>query len=897
MFDSSNKSAANGETEVFTFVIASHRFRELFRTRSKRGLGKGWTNVVYEGFHQKHQTCALIMERNYLKKAKTRNSSCPFWLATAHCAVANCVSVTFQITDEPAENDDVTVTVKIRGKCSHMDSNDDNMVQQTNRRPLTGLKRLLTVNEMKINGQSSGQFYYEKLSTMSDCETKSGNTSDCYSPAVLRQASYETRKSEQLHENDVLEVDIQRKVLTASMPGKIVSGFIQTLWLFPFTVLLFCEKQVNAYLNSIRQTPDSTLHFDATGSIVKLKEKTGHDTVFVYSGVLAENSMPVFEIITSWHRAFAIESHINIFNGYVRLCNNGQLLKPRYVITDFSYALINACIHAFNDMNLVTYLRMCDSILSGQCNAAQIDSMTFVNLCAAHIMKSFAVKVNKVLPNAKQRKVLMVWFVGLQKCTVLSQALQVYTDIYIVFNTKADSTAVDNARKRLCELIIDGTVDIEYDESCTTVVPDDTNDETVCTASTVKAMSPFTTIFNNALQSHNAVNDDELVVTNEFYCTSAFKCISDMIHLYPMWSAILQSNTHRFCNSATDDVETPTAGLCRTNAVVESHFRSMKHGRTGSNSRVRPRQFIEAEVKYVLGKFNEQQLPQFARSKKRKLLVTDLTCSQDGWNKSKRRATYSNPSKVRQILSQNSNSRKSAIKRASQTQTERKKTVQTKVISSTETTTKKSNAVSRMFPSKPCDRPIKTRQITTDEVQQTFDILGEGELPVSGLQCPGLGAAVRMKSVPRFKPIPVGQRFVQILHTPGHWICASNVHSRTANEIYVYDSAPSAKKTICDEAVVQLTSLLRLVEQPDYLLIRLRNAATQPRGSDACGYYAIACAVAICQGNEPTLWRYEHNEMISAIQDSLRQHHFNPLKPTSIANEACDLNRYTGFRF
>jgi len=108
---------------------------------------------------------------------------------------------------------------------------------------------------------------------------------------------------------------------------------------------------------------------------------------------------------------------------------------------------------------------------------------------------------------------------------------------------------------------------------------------------------------------------------------------------------------------------------------------------------------------------------------------------------------------------------------------------------------------------------------------------------------------------------------------------------------FVYDSSPSGK--LPDEAIVQLTCLLRLWEDTDDIIIHIRNCATQPISTLSCGYYAIAAAVAICQGNEPTLWRYDHNNLIDFVKNGLLRHNFEILKPDLVSKEKLDLNCFT----
>ena len=56
--------------------------------------------------------------------------------------------------------------------------------------------------------------------------------------------------------------------------------------------------------------------------------------------MLAEGNLPVLDILSSCHETAWIHGMLLSFNSAVRRVNNGHLVTPKYVVTDFSYALI-----------------------------------------------------------------------------------------------------------------------------------------------------------------------------------------------------------------------------------------------------------------------------------------------------------------------------------------------------------------------------------------------------------------------------------------------------------------------------------------------------------------------------------------------------------------------------
>lgn len=76
---------------------------------------------------------------------------------------------------------------------------------------------------------------------MSDELCLTDNTTVCQTPVVLRQAVYERRRSELLHENVIMEHDTARECWETSIPGRHISGYIQQLGIFPYHVIFFTE--------------------------------------------------------------------------------------------------------------------------------------------------------------------------------------------------------------------------------------------------------------------------------------------------------------------------------------------------------------------------------------------------------------------------------------------------------------------------------------------------------------------------------------------------------------------------------------------------------------------------------------------------------------------------------
>jgi hypothetical protein len=332
--------------------LTAAEFKGMYDSRRKRGLAIGWTDIFYDKFHKVWPHCALSALDNRCRVANSRKGDCaPFWKGVFACRVSDeCVKVIMTIADFPDGISEVPVDVTILGQCCHLNANetDDEAMdaRRPNRRFLKGDNRRRTAELVTECGKSPAEIHYAALGTMSEIECQSLNTTPCQTPNIIRQAAHGRRVSEQLHSDMLLELDVQREAWNASMPGRIMCGYIQSISIVPFCVTFFTEGQIDSYIRYCKEDSSSTVHFDATGSVVK--EITGQKRPLYYCMLMAQTSLPVFEFITTTHASFNIRSQLDFFNEKARQINAGRTVNPHYAVTDFSYALIDACLRSFN---------------------------------------------------------------------------------------------------------------------------------------------------------------------------------------------------------------------------------------------------------------------------------------------------------------------------------------------------------------------------------------------------------------------------------------------------------------------------------------------------------------------------------------------------------------------
>ena len=125
---------------------------------------------------------------------------------------------------------------------------------------------------------------------------------------------------------------------------------------------------------------------------------------------------------------------------------------------------------------------------------------------------------------------------------------------------------------------------------------------------------------------------------------------------------------------------------------------------------------------------------------------------------------------------------------------------------------------------------------------------------IKGLQSPILGETLT------FDVHPAGVNFVQVLNVNrSHWIMVTSIGCSKPNEVRVYDSLPS-----CDVPFRTKQQISSLLFSKCHEIQLVFPTVQQQHNSSDCGLFALAFAVSLCAGNDPSNTTY--------IQSNLRSH-------------------------
>jgi len=160
------------------------------------------------------------------------------------------------------------------------------------------------------------------------------------------------------------------------------AGVIREIGLDKFYCMYWSPLQMDIYKDIVKL--NHSISIDATGSLVqKIDQKNKRSgPIFLYQAVASGISgiVPLFQMLSEKHDANIIQYWMSEW-----LRCGGKI--PHEVITDFSFALLNAVARAFNSCSLPQYIKICLKYL----NCEQVTMpLCRIRLDIAHIIKMIA---------------------------------------------------------------------------------------------------------------------------------------------------------------------------------------------------------------------------------------------------------------------------------------------------------------------------------------------------------------------------------------------------------------------------------------------------------------------------------------------------------------------------
>lgn len=225
--------------------------------------------------------------------------------------------------------------------------------------------------------------FLENIAKIPEDVMESGCRDVAPSRNVLKNISWEARKSSRQHSNEIISLQIMLQKRTKS-PDEV----LQKVMLHPKGVLLWSKRSIHIYQERCQE---DIIYLDATGSI--MRRETGSPPFYVYELVVrnphkTSSPFPVATYLTCDHTTASVLYFLEAFLTDVAMWFGRKGMRsPVMVICDWSIVLMQAICMAFAKKNLTDTINHYYNIASGKGKPEDFD-VPILHRCLSHVMKN-----------------------------------------------------------------------------------------------------------------------------------------------------------------------------------------------------------------------------------------------------------------------------------------------------------------------------------------------------------------------------------------------------------------------------------------------------------------------------------------------------------------------------
>ena len=556
-----------------------------------------WSNFFARKIAKVYPTCAITFLYHNFKKENSRKKKSPVFTAKAKCKQRGCTDFQLKLYRVPENDSPAELLISRTGPIAHP-------VGDFKKRHIRGSSRKLYAKSLKHHKPSV--LHHNLLAKVPETEIDAGNLSTPQTQDVLKKVSSEARRAEDLHRDPLLELIVERNLYKEEDEiSQNIQGYIQLLQIYPFCLHLYMESQVDLCVEKLSEKR-CVLHLDSTGSLVANINQEKTKKIFYYALVLEDCSrkisVPVGEMITNNHTIPSVTSFLmNIRHAF--LTRKAKLVNPRRIETDFSYTLMQAVVQTFNSENLASYIVHTWNIINCHYTEKQLEKVTVLHLCGAHIIKNVRNSLGNICGKDKGMADFSTYvFTLMQTSSNLQEISVIYNSFHKVFTSKKMNATVskhiESLQRRIAKLS-DDSDDEEAKELQLCTTPEEENSKSLQLdiwshkGSTLKSTSPFYKHFADIEEADTSSDSDCFDKDlNKYYAPEVFKHIRDnYMHLIPLWSGLLLDSLSRYASDSICPSVKPVETKA-TNSNVESWFRIVKHDILQGRKKLRVGEFV-----------------------------------------------------------------------------------------------------------------------------------------------------------------------------------------------------------------------------------------------------------------------------------------------------------------
>jgi hypothetical protein len=513
---------------VFAFEITKQDFETLVSSVPMHR--ENIIKIIFEPV-QDCGVCTLAIKGQH-SNAVTSNTAAVVY---AKCSQQNCYKYVFKVRRLMSNEEKTTVNCIRSGVFQH------HLIRANQ---IRGKEREAVAEQ--ICNTNAEQVRLERTAIVDKLAVLSGNRQQSATLDVLHKIASEHRSSYDLHQNDFIDIVLQRNLEMIHEK----KSFIKLVEM-PLKVVFFHDDQTTAYYaNKVSITEPSVAHFDSTGSVVK---NVPGKKPFYYALVVNcyGQILPLLEFVLKNQYAYNITHCLSTWKHEIESLS---LPWPPFtaVVTDFSYAMLQAATQAFNKMDLLQYLSCVHRIILNHLKFTDT-GLVMLKLCVSHLIKGWKVYifkctfVNEIDHSKKAKKAVRSQAVKIVCNLIVQTDLSGFIDtlklLMVIFLYKFNTKKVLAAKQKLLMM---KTTDVIDDAS------GDTQHERVLTkgAKSLRAASPM---FQLCKPVWEKIKKRAAVLNRSTKCTDKNILFSPQVvkylmnyyvHVAPLWSAIAHSNAN-----------------------------------------------------------------------------------------------------------------------------------------------------------------------------------------------------------------------------------------------------------------------------------------------------------------------------------------------------------------
>ncbi|XP_024123814.2 uncharacterized protein LOC112143836 [Oryzias melastigma] len=296
------------------------------------------------------------------------------------------------------------------------------------------------------------------------------------------------------------------------------------------------------------------------------------------------------------------------FHRKLASCSKRRVSK---VETDYSWALINSALLAFNKEDVVAYLKRAFDMTTCQIKKNR-PAFTVVHLCSAHIIKAVRNAISKLCRDKGITNFITHCFAHLMNTTSITHACAVFYNMCVVLLSPERNELTNLSKDFLWDCISQEQVqDLDLSE----INSDTFNMER---GNTVISKSPFSRLFSVQQEQAkvNILTERPTGKENDLYCPKIIDMLmQNYMGIFPLWSGLLLGGSAQHSAHSTTSEKERTRD---TNCHVELWFGIVKNNILLKKRHFRPAEFVNKMYSSLQGRYAEHIL-------KHKFPVTVLT--------------------------------------------------------------------------------------------------------------------------------------------------------------------------------------------------------------------------------------------------------------------------------